>query len=303
MDRIMTMRAFVRVVETGSFTKAATAMHMPIPSISRHIQALESHLGAKLFNRTTRLVRPTEDGFAYYERCVKLLIDLDDMEAAVGQAKRRPRGRLRVSVPATIANNILIPALDDFLEKQPEIKIDLVLSDKAIDMIENDIDCAIRVGDVVEADVVAKQIGVVPRIVCAAPSYLALYGEPVTLHDLGDHMSIAYFQDQKGRVRPWEFQVGGKLHPVHTKTVISVDNADCYVNCGLAGLGIIMASELSLRRYVATGELKRIMPRCQTVPRPISIVFWRDRHMPRKIRVFTDWFEALYASFERAGSI
>lgn len=300
MDRITTMRTFVRVVEAGSFTKAATAMHLPVASVSRHIQALESHLGAKLFNRTTRLVRPTEDGFAYYERCLKLLSDLEDMEATVGQSKSRPRGRLRVSVPGTIANNILIPALADFLERQPEIKIDLVLSDRAIDMVENDIDCAVRVGDVVEADVVAKQIGVVNRIVCAAPGYLARGSEPVTLHDLGEHTGIAYLQDHNGRPRPWEFIVGGKLHPVHTRSVISVDNADSYVSCGLAGLGIIMASELSLRKYVASGELKRIIPRCQTVPRPISVVFWRDRHMPRKIRVFADWFEQIYTRFRNA---
>ncbi|NYE59429.1 LysR family transcriptional regulator for bpeEF and oprC [Duganella sp. 1224] len=299
MDRLATMRVFVRVADAASFVRAAEALDLPAASVSRMVQALEAHLKVRLLNRSTRNVTLTDEGRAYYERCARVLNEIDDMEAAAG-AGHGPGGRLKVSLPASMAKGVLIPALPAFLARYPHIDVELAMSDRRVNLIEAGVDCAIRVGAAPDPGLVAKQIGMVARITCASPAYLRRHGEPRTVADLARHVGIGYVWDHGGRSRPWEFTVNEQVRQVPMAHAVYVDDADAYLACGVAGLGIVSASEYTLRPAVRGGLLRQILHDHAAPPRPVSIVFRPNRHMPPRLRVFIDWFTALYPSLSRA---
>ncbi|RKP55962.1 LysR family transcriptional regulator [Pararobbsia silviterrae] len=296
MDRLFAMKVFVRVVETGSFTRAAQALDLPGPTVSRLVQSLEAHLGARLLSRTTRSVKATEEGLAYYERCIQVLNEIEDMEADLGHSRRVASGRVRVSLPTSIAKHVLIPSLPEFFAAHPDVRIDLVISDRPVDLVSEAIDCAIRVGELNNEGVVSRTAGEVWTRVCASPAYLERYGEPKTLAELHDHIGVNYISQVTGRVRPWSFVIDGKPHAVQMKSLVTVDDADAYVECGVAGLGIVSSSSYLLQRHTRTGALKRILTQYKISPRPIHVIYMPNRHLPRKTRVFIDWFCEMYAA-------
>lgn len=302
MDRLASMSVFVRVVQAASFVRAAEALLLPAASVSRMVQALEAHLKVKLLLRDTRNVSLTDEGRDYYERCLQVLGDIEDMEAAVAGARRGPRGRLKVSLPASLAKGILIPALPDFLARYPHIDIEMAMSDQRVNLIEDGMDCAIRVGAALDPNLVAKRIGEVARITCASPAYLARHGEPTSIADLANHVGVGYVWNHGVRSRPWEFTVGEQLHTVQLAQTVFVNDADAYLACGLAGLGIVSASDYTLGPAVRSGQLRQILRDCSTPPRPVSILFYPNRHMPQRLRAFIDWFETMYQAATAAAT-
>ena len=298
MDRLATMQVFVRVADAASFVRAAEALHLPPASVSRMVQALEARLKVRLLNRSTRNVTLTDEGRAYYERCARVLGEIDDMEATAG-ARQGPRGRLKVSLPGAMAKGVLIPALPAFVARYPQIDIELAISDRRVNLIEAGVDCAIRVGASDDPNMVVKHIGEVARITCASPDYLRRHGEPRSVADLVRHVGVGYVWDHGGRSRPWEFTVDQRLEQVPMAHTVFVDDADAYLACGVAGLGIVSASEYSLRPAVTRGQLRQILREYAAPPRPVSIVFRPNRHMPQRLRTFIDWFTALYQSLPR----
>jgi LysR family transcriptional regulator, regulator for bpeEF and oprC len=226
MDRFLAMKVFARVVEAGSFSKAADALRLPPASVSRTLQALEAHLGARLINRTTRSISITEDGEAYYERCVRVLGEVDDMEASLSHSKLSPKGNVKVSLPQVMAKSTIIPALPKFFEAYPDIGVELVLTDRQVDLVEEGVDCVVRVGAVGDVGLVAKRIGAYSQITCASPGYIAQYGEPGTLDDLDRHLAIGYVLNNSGRVRNWEFVVDGEPRTFVMKLKIAVNDGD-----------------------------------------------------------------------------
>jgi LysR family transcriptional regulator for bpeEF and oprC len=300
MDRLTMMQVFVRVADAASFVRAAEALHLPAASVSRMVQALETHLKVRLLNRSTRSVTLTDEGRAYYERCARVLSEIDEMEAMAAGSRQGPGGRLKVSLPGSLAKGVLIPALPDFLARYPQIDVELALSDRRVNLIEAGADCAIRVGAAPDPGLVVKQIGEVARITCASPAYLQRHGEPRTVADLARHVGIGYVWDHGGRSQPWEFTVNQQLEQVPMAHAVFVDDADAYLACGVAGLGIVSASEYTLRAAVRSGQLRQILHDYSTPPRPVSIVFRPNRHMPQRLRAFIDWFAALYQSLSLA---
>jgi LysR family transcriptional regulator for bpeEF and oprC len=295
MDRFLAMKVFVRVVESGSFSKAADALRLPAASVSRTLQALEAHLGARLLNRTTRSISITEDGEVYYERCVRVLGEVDDMESALARSKLSPKGTVRVSLPALMAKSTIIGVLPEFSAKYPDIRLELSLTDKQVDLIEAGVDCVIRVGAVGDVGLVAKRIGCYSQVTCAAPSYLEKYGEPKTLEDLENHVCVDYVVSKTGRVRGWEFVTNGETRSVAMKSMLAVNDADSYVACGLAGLGLIQASSYTLARYMENGALKEVLAGFPSYPRVVSIMYAANRHQPRRVRVFIEWIAEVYS--------
>jgi LysR family transcriptional regulator for bpeEF and oprC len=293
MDRLYSMRMFVRVVEASSFARAAESMQLPPATASRLVQALESHLNVKLLNRTTRNVSVTEEGMAYYERCVRVLSEIDDMDAVASSARKIPQGRIKVSLPASLAKAVLIPALPRFLASYPDIEVELSMSDRRVDLVEESIDCAIRVGPVEDLSMVAKRIGEMSRITCATPAYLEKYGEPRTLKDLAQHLAVNYVWNN-GRIRQWEFMVDGVVEKVSMKGLVAVNDADSYLACGLAGLGIVSGADYTVGAFVRNGALKEILAGFKAPPRPVSMIYHQNRHIPSKMRVFVDWFSEAY---------
>jgi LysR family transcriptional regulator for bpeEF and oprC len=295
MDRLVAMRIFARVVEAGSFVKAADSLQLSVANVSRSVQALETHLGARLLNRTTRNISITEDGEMYYQRCVNVLAEVEDMEAELTHVKHNPKGKLKVNLPALVARTTVIPALPEFFAMYPDIEIEMGLSDRQVDIVEEGVDCVIRVGELEDSGLVAKCIGKLDRVTCASPSYLAKYGEPHTLEDLRHHIGVNYVSANTGRVRGWEFIVDGKTEVLDMKGVIAVNDADAYVQCGLHGLGILKGTRYTLAAYLKSGALQEILKDYPSPVGPISILFSPNRHLPRKIRVFVDWVVEVFA--------
>lgn len=295
MDRFAAMKVFTRVVESHSFVKAAESLQMATPQVSRMVQALEAHLGARLLNRTTRSISVTEEGEAYYERCIRVLTEVEEMESELAHAKLNPKGTVRVNLPSLIAKTAIIPVLPEFFARYPDIQIEMGLSDRQVDIIEEGVDCVIRTGELEDSGLVARRIGNMPRITCAAPSYLEKYGEPKTLDDLRDHIAVNYISSTTGRVRAWDFLVGDRIESIDMRSMIAVNEVDSYVSCGLHGLGILKGAVFPLSPYIHKGALREILKDYPSPPRPVSIMYPRNRHLPRKVRVFADWVAEVFA--------
>lgn len=294
MDRFQAMQVFTRVVEADSFSLAADSLGLPRSTVTTTVQKLEQNLKVRLLNRTTRRLSLTPDGAAYYERCKQLLADLEDIESSFRDVTRGPSGRLRVEMKASIGRLILIPALCEFHTRYPDIKLAIGMSDRAVDMVREAVDVAIRVGDLGDSSLVARRIGTFESITCAAPSYLDAYGEPQTIADLAHHRAVHYFSDRTGRIIDWSFMVEGRQLDVQIKGPISVNDGEAYVKCGLKGFGLIQAPRYMVAPYIENGQLKEILSEWTPPPLPISAVYLHNRHLSPKVRVFVDWVSELF---------
>lgn len=296
MDRFVAMKVFARVVESHSFVKAAESLQMAAPQVSRIVQALEAHLGARLLNRTTRSISVTDDGEAYYQRCIRVLAEVDEMEAELTHAKLSPKGRLKVNLPSLVAKMLIIPALPDFFERYPDIEVEMGLSDRQVDIVEEGVDCVIRTGELEDSGLVARRIGNMRRITCASPAYLEKYGEPKTIADLREHIGVNYISSNTGRPRSWDYMVGGVVETVDMRGLIAVNDVDAYLCCGLHGLGLLKTATFPVAKHIERGELREVLSDYCSPLRPISIMYARNRHLPRKVRVFADWVAELFAN-------
>lgn len=294
MDRFQAMQVFTRVVDANSFTLAADSLGIPRSTVTTTIQALERSLKLRLLNRTTRRVSVTPDGAAYYERCVQILADIEDMDASFRDVTRGPSGRLRIDTPPSIGRLILVPALCDFHTRYPDIELAIGMSDRIVDMVQDAVDCAIRVGALEDSSMVARRIGTFESITCAAPSYIERYGEPKSIKDLAGHRAVHYFSSRTGRVIDWSFMVDGEPRGVQMKGSISVNDAEAYVQCGVNGFGLIQPSRYMVAPLLESGQLREILTQWTPPPMPISVVYQHNRHLSPKVRVFVDWISELF---------
>jgi len=291
MDRFDAMLAFARVVETGSFTKAADTLQLSRTSVTQLVQQLEARLRVKLLNRTTRQVNVTPDGAAYYERVLRLLADLDDAETSLSVASASPRGRLRVDVPSPLARLILVPALPDFHARYPEIQIDMGVSDRMVDLIGENVDCVVRGGELTDGSLVARRVGDLPIGVYASPAYLALAGVPDHPRELEDthHRIVGFLRSRTGKVLPAVMQRDGERLDVHGRYAFAVDDGNAYLAAGVAGLGVLWLPHYMAEAHVARGELVTLFEGWRIDPMPLSLAYPPNRHVSTKLRVFIDW--------------
>ncbi|WP_394000449.1 LysR substrate-binding domain-containing protein [Luteimonas sp. WGS1318] len=297
MDRFDAMQAFVRVVEAGSFTRAAETLHMSRSTVSQLIQQLEARLRVKLLHRTTRQVGVTADGAAYYERVVRLLGDMDDAETSLSSAAAVPRGRLRVDVPSPFARTILVPALPEFHARYPDIQLDLGVSDRRVDVIGENVDCVVRGGTITDPSLVARHVGDLQLGVYAAPDYLQRMGTPVhprALED-SDHRIVGFLWARTGKPLPYAMQRGDERVQVHGRYVVALDDGNAYLAAGLAGLGVTWLPEYMARAHAANGELVPLFEAWTMTPMPMYVAFPPNRHVSAKLRVFVDWIVELMA--------
>lgn len=294
MDKISAMKVYVKVVESTSFTGAAEVLHTSATYVTRMVQSLEADLGVKLLNRTTRRSKPTDAGLRYYERCVALLRDLDEMDTDAQASKGSKRGTVRVSMPSLVAKSSVIPELPKFFASNPDIRLDISIADQHPDLIEEGLDCALRVGTVSEPGLVAKTVGHYKTLTFASPEYIHAYGEPFTLDDLGKHVGVSY-ATKSGRIRSWEFLDGNEVRAVSLKSSVLVNDQDTYVACGLAGLGLIQGSTFILDSHVRAGRLRRVLRNYPLNPRPVSVVYMPNRTKPKRVDIFIDWLVDLYS--------
>jgi DNA-binding transcriptional LysR family regulator len=297
MDRFNAMQAFARVVETGSFTKAAETLHMSKTSVTQLVQQLEARLRVTLLNRTTRKVNVTADGAAYYERVIKLLADMDDAETSLSNASVLPRGRLRVDVPSPFARMILIPALPAFHARYPDIQLDMGVSDRMVDLIGESVDCVVRGGELTDLSLMARRVGDLPLGVYAAPSYLERAGLPSHPQELSlpPHYIVGFRWLRTGLAFPYALHRNEERVTVQGRYVISVDDGNAGLAAALAGLGVIWLPDYMAIEHVSRGELVRLFEDWHLEPMPMYVAFPPNRHVSAKLRVFIDWVVELMA--------
>ncbi|UHD47939.1 LysR family transcriptional regulator [Aureimonas altamirensis] len=293
MDRIDLFRIFSRVVECASFTRAADTLGMPRSSVSAAVQELEGRVGARLLHRTTRKVAPTHDGAAFYERCQRVIADVEDTENLFRQAAAQPSGRLRIDVPGRIGRLIVAPALPEFLDLYPQIDIDLGVTDRAVNLVEDSLDCVLRVGPLSDSGLIARPIGRLTLINVASPAYLARHGTPRTLGDLGQHWAVNYASPSSGRVEDWEWVEEGTLRTLSMRGRVTVNSAEAYLACCLAGLGLIQIPAYDVQDHLDAGELVEVMPSYRAERMPMTLLYPHRQHLSRRLQIFADWLEDL----------
>jgi LysR family transcriptional regulator for bpeEF and oprC len=285
MDQLLALRVFVRIADARSFAKAADSLNLPRSSVSKLLQDLEQHLGAKLVERSTRALTITPAGEA---EC--MVADLEEMDAAAGNARASPRGRLRVDVGSSLANGIIIPALPEFRARYPDIELLLGVNDRPVDLIGEGVDCVIRGGALSDTSLIARRLCTLESLTCATPGYLSVHGVPTHPTELaGAHAAISYFFPLTGRSLPMHFSKGDEVHEINVPSVISVSESTAHIEAVLAGLGIGQIFGFSARPHIAAGRLVPIFEDWTQPTLPLHLVYPATRHPNAKLRVFADW--------------
>ncbi len=301
MDQIAALRAFVRIVETGSFTQAAAILGTPKPTVSKLVQQLEAHLQTKLLSRTTRRLAVTSDGAAYYERATRLLTDLEELDASVTASQARPKGRLRIDVSSAVAQQIIVPALGGFFARYPDIQLDIGTSDRPSDLITDNVDCVIRAGAIGDLSLIARRIAAMHMTTCAAPAYLQEHGVPGKPQDLGrDHFTVGYLKLRTGDPHPLTFVRRAETLEVVGRYQAAMNEAATYLAAGLAGYGVIQTPYFMARPHLASGALREVLTEWTVPPLPLHVVYPPNRHLSTRLRVFVDWAAALFARTQLA---
>lgn len=295
MDRFDTMLAFTRVVELESFTKAAMSLNLPKTTVSAQVLALEKRLRVKLLHRTTRRISVTTDGAAYYERAIRLLNELEETEAALHQATSNPKGRLRVDVPTPLGRLVIIPALQDFLKRYPEIQLEIGCDDRPIDLLEEGVDCVIRVGHPLDSTLVARRVGTMQFMLVASPEYLQTYGRPTHHDDLQRHQAVHFFSSKTGKVRNFMLEHAGEEQEVPTNRKLAINNGDAIVAAALAGIGICQLPTFMVQGYLNDGKLERVLGEYPPGSLPLNALYPQNRHLSTKVRAFIEWVAELFA--------
>lgn len=303
MDRFQAMQVFTQVVDANSFTRAADHLGLPRATVTTIIQNLEALLQVRLLNRTTRRISLTPDGAAYYEHCARILGEVEETESSFRDVARGPKGRLRIDVPSPIGRLILIPRLSEFHERYPEIELVIGMGDRMVDLVREAVDCVIRAGELQDSTLVARRIGTLKMITCAAPDYLERYGVPTCIDDLQQHRAVQYFSSRTGRDFDWDFIVDGQSMPVKMRGSVSVNDSEAYVACGLQGFGMIQPARFMVLPQLESGALVEVLPQLSPSPMPISVAYMQNRHLSPKVRAFVDWVAELFGACPLLGGV
>ena len=298
MDRIEAMRVFARVVERGSFVRAAEDLALPPSSATDAVKQLESRLGVQLLQRTTRHVRVTLDGEAYYRRCLSILDDIEEAESAFRGG--RPRGLLRIDVQGTQARRFIVPALPKFFADYPDVQLFLSEGDRFVDLIREGFDCVLRAGEPKDSDLIARRVAVLPEVTVASAEYVARFGAPRRWDALDGHLMIGFHSTATGGVLPLEFMVNGTRRTVTLPSILSVNGADTYRAAALQGLGLIQVPRYSVEQDLIDGALVECLSDTPPSSTSVYALFPRSRQLSQKVRVFIDWIAKQYAS-QRVG--
>ncbi|WHZ33666.1 LysR family transcriptional regulator [Sagittula sp. MA-2] len=287
MDRFDEMRVFIRVAETRSFRRAAESLGLPRSTVTEVIKRMESRLGVRLLDRTTRVVAPTLDGEAWQRRCVSIVSEVEDAESAFSNGA--VRGRLRVDVHGTLARHFLLPGLPDFLAENPELALVLSEGDRLVDLIREGVDCVIRVGEPADSELILRRLGTLPEAVAAAPAYLDRHGIPETPDDLEGHKVVAFLSSKTGVTMDLAFTLNGREVTRPLPAALITTGAETMVEAARLGLGLIQVPRYHLAADIAAGRLVEVLSAYTPPPTPIIALYPRDRQLTPRLRIFLDW--------------
>lgn len=295
MDKLQAMQVFAHVVDLNGFARAADKLGLPRATVTTIIQGLEAHLGTRLLQRTTRRLSLTADGEIFYDRAQRILADMQEMESAFIDGQRKLSGRLHVDMPTSIGRQVVIPALRAFHTLYPDIELKLGMNDRQIDLVQEGVDCVLRVGELADSSLVARRLGSLSRLTCASPAYLERYGTPRSLDDLARHQAVQFFSPNLGnRAYPFDFVKDGVGVEIPMKGTIAVNDGDAYVSCGVEGYGLLQPGLFMVLGPLERGELVEILPQHRPAPSPISAVYPHNRQPSPKVRLFVDWVVSLF---------
>jgi len=288
------MRLFTRVVDRRSFTQAAHDLDIPRSTATQVIKQLEERLAVRLLQRTTRTVRPTLDGEAYYRRCLAILDDVEDAEGAFRGAV--PKGMLRIEVQGTLARHFLMPAIPQFLADHPEITVAMSEGERWVDVIREGVDCVLRYGTLPDSDLVARRVTLLERMTVASPAYLKRYGRPETLMDLVSHHAVGLRSITTGALRPFEFVEDGNNRQIEMNGPLSVTGTESFRDGVLLGLGLAQMPVFHIERDLEAGQLVQVLPDFPIPSAPVSVLYPRNRQLSPRVRLFIDWAVRQFAA-------
>ncbi len=294
MDRLTSMAVFVKAADSGSFAATASALGLSSQMVGKHVRALEERVGARLLNRTTRRQSLTEFGAAFYERCKLVLAEADSADALAADLRASPRGRLRVNAPVNFGTYRLVPMLVRYLRQYPEVTVDLTVSDRIVDLVEEGYEAVIRISPLADSTLIARSLAPYRLVACAAPAYLAERGTPVVPADLARHECLGFAYWARPPVDEWQFTGADGAHSVRVGSRLAINNGQALRAAALEGFGIILLSQELLEDDLAAGRLVRILPGYEPPSRPMHILFAPDRKPTPKLRSFIDFVVATF---------
>jgi DNA-binding transcriptional LysR family regulator len=294
MDSLTSMKVFCAVVDNGSFAAAAGKLRLSRAMVTKHVMNLENHLSIRLLNRTTRRLSLTESGAGYYERCTQILNELEEAEAQARQASAEPRGTLRINAPYSFATAHVAPFLPEFLASHPDLKLDLTMNDRFVDLVEEGFDVAVRIAATLpESSLVARKLAPCRMVVCGSPAYFQRHGEPRTPAELERHNCLGYsFCASQGG---WMFtSPDGRRHAVKANGTIRANSGDALRAAALRGIGVVLLPTFAVGRELEEGHLQAVLTDCQTAESAIYAVYPSRRHLSAKVRGFVDFLGRKY---------
>ncbi|MFL9865708.1 LysR family transcriptional regulator [Paraburkholderia fungorum] len=286
MDRLASMAAFVKTVEVGSFAAAANALSMSSQMIAKHVTWLESRLGTRLLNRTTRRQSLTDIGKAYYDRCKLVLADADWADSLADEAKGAPRGRLRVNAPVSFGTHSLTPVIARYLRQYPKVEVDLVLSDRFVDLVEEEFEAVFRIGPLADSSFIARELAPFRLVACASPDYLRERGVPAVPTDLETHECLVYASTSAPAVSEWRFVRGDESYHIDVSHRLRVNDAKALLVAALNGFGVAFIAEDLVGESLRSGRLVKVLPDYETPSRPIHLIYHPDRRQTPKLKSF-----------------
>jgi DNA-binding transcriptional LysR family regulator len=288
------LQLFTRIVELGSFSRAAAALTIPRATATHAIKELEARLSTRLLDRTTRQVRPTLDGQAFYERCVHVLSELDDAESSLRNVVSNPRGTLRVDMSSIHAARIVLPRIDDFRNRYPGIDLMVSSGDRLIDLVREGVDCVIRAGVPKDSTLVARRLARMPQVICASPEYLAYFSTPQHPEELSAHQAVGFFSSGNTVDYGIDLIVDGELRTFSLGGWMATNDAENYGVCALRGCGLVQLPRYHVEDELRDGRLVEVLSKWASPDMPLSVLYPYHRQLSPRVRVFIDWLEILY---------
>lgn len=289
MEQLTGIIVFVQVADTRSFVGAAQRLGISPSGASKAVSRLEEHLGVRLLNRTTRSVSLTADGAGFLERCRNALTELAEAEAELTHSQTTPRGRLKIDIPTGLGRIVVLPALAEFSRRYPDVRLEIGISDRLVDIIEEGYDAVVRIGELDDSRLISRRLGVTRFMFAASPAYLEKYGRPERVEDLVRHRCLAFVRQQSGRVLDWQFQVGGELQSFTPNAAIRVSDGLALLQLALAGAGIVMGLSFGLQQPIAEGRLVPLFEEYSSDGPPVAVVYPQNRYLASRVRAFVDF--------------
>ncbi|WP_150587216.1 LysR family transcriptional regulator [Pandoraea communis] len=290
MDKLSAMQAFVRVVDSGTFTRAADLMSVPKSTVTRLVQELEKELGVRLLHRTSRQLTLTQEGQVYYEGSIRVLDEVGSLDGSVLSATRSPKGKIKIELPSSLAQHVVIPAMPDFFVRYPDVQVDMNVGNRPVDLIAENLDCVLRLGPLLNDSLIARPAGTLTLVTCAAPAYLSRQGTPQAPSDLGQgHTIVRMASPRTGRDLVFRLAMGDAVADVHGAYQITVNDSGAALAAGIAGLGVLTTYEFLVSPHLQSGALQRLFPEWHGAQIPVHVAYPANRHLASKVRVFVDW--------------